>query len=443
MFWIHGGAFTGGEGTDPGFDGGPLASRGDVVVVTINYRLTTLGFLALEDGVTNGNFGLADQITALDWVRLHIADFGGDPDRITIFGQSAGAGSVRALMASPKAIGKFAGAIPQSNLDGSAYASTYSDYYNISTEYKIAAVPILNATGCLNATSQVDCLRQINPFVLANLSTVARYVVVDGTYITTPELELTGKGPAANVPVMIGFMRDDGASFISYPKSAAITNVSTELANAGFTTQQLSSSTLSLYPLVGGSNVSLNVFNASAALATDSEFRCLDLATAYSAAIHNTWPATYFYEFNRSINAYDPNPPICSAPKTAAYPNGDPSLEYFKCHSGELTYMFGTIGYTSTPDRDGLDTPFAQFAVDTWSSFARTGNPNIQLAYLASRGFTNTTNEVMRSGHWDQVKNANFTIRIMQYPSFQADKYEFSSAARCEAVGYPIGYYEM
>lgn len=131
ILWIHGGAFTGGTGSDPTFDGSNLASRGDVVVVTINYRLGTLGFLALNDGLTNGNYGLADQITALDWVRRNVQDFGGDPDRVTIFGQSAGAASVRALVASPKARGKFAGAIMQSNLGGLAYGTTYSKYYTI------------------------------------------------------------------------------------------------------------------------------------------------------------------------------------------------------------------------------------------------------------------------------------------------------------------------
>lgn len=75
-----------------------MASRGDVVVVTINYRLSTIGFLALEDGKTKGNFGLADQIAALEWVGEYITAFGGDPKRITIFGQSAGAASVRALL---------------------------------------------------------------------------------------------------------------------------------------------------------------------------------------------------------------------------------------------------------------------------------------------------------------------------------------------------------
>jgi carboxylesterase type B len=93
MFLIHGGAFTGGTANDPTFDGGNVASRGHVVEVAINYRLSTLGFLALDDGVTMGNYGLADCTTALKYVRQHIKDFGGDPERITIFGQSAGAGA--------------------------------------------------------------------------------------------------------------------------------------------------------------------------------------------------------------------------------------------------------------------------------------------------------------------------------------------------------------
>lgn len=88
MFWIHGGAFTGGTGADPTFEDGNMGS-GDVVMVAINYRLSTLRI-----------------ITVLDWIRAHIAGFGGDPSHITIFGQSAGALSVRAILASPKAIGK-------------------------------------------------------------------------------------------------------------------------------------------------------------------------------------------------------------------------------------------------------------------------------------------------------------------------------------------------
>ena len=101
-FWIHGGAFETGTGADPTFAGSNMASRGDVVIVTINYRLSTLGFLALDDGVTNGNFGIANMVAALEWVRAHITAFGGDPDHITIAGQSVGSGAVRELLGSPR-----------------------------------------------------------------------------------------------------------------------------------------------------------------------------------------------------------------------------------------------------------------------------------------------------------------------------------------------------
>jgi hypothetical protein len=100
--------------------------------VTINYRLSTYGFLAVP-GHLPGNYGLADQITALDWVIANIASFGGSPEGITIAGQSAGAGSVRVMLGSPKAIGKFQGAVGMSNLGldfalglGSGYGTTYS-----------------------------------------------------------------------------------------------------------------------------------------------------------------------------------------------------------------------------------------------------------------------------------------------------------------------------
>jgi carboxylesterase type B len=296
MFQIHGGAYTGGTGADPGLAGANLASRGDVVVVTINYRLTTLGFLALDDGATNGNYGIGDQITALQWVRQNIAAFGGDPDRVTIFGQSAGAGSVRALLGSPRAMGLYSAAIMESNLAGWAYADTYSQYYTIQQEVAVAANPILNATNCTDAASRIDCLRQVDAHLLANLSTVARYVVQDGNIITDSTLAVTGNGPAAHVPVMIGFMRDDGASFVSYPNAknypgtaGVPDNFTGVLIPAGFPAE-LTVQAADLYPIQQGTNQSLQLYNATSQAATDAEFRCLDEASAYSAVLHNVWP---------------------------------------------------------------------------------------------------------------------------------------------------------
>ena len=176
MFWIHGGAFTGGEGSDPTFDGSALTSRGDVVLVTINYRLSTLGFLALEDGKTNGNFGLADQVAALEWVREHIAAFGGDKDRITIFGQSAGAASVRALTASPPAIGKYAAAVPMSNLAGINFAKPYSFYFTIPENVAQVTNPLLASVGCnVSASDILPCLRAVDAQTLVDVSTASKY----------------------------------------------------------------------------------------------------------------------------------------------------------------------------------------------------------------------------------------------------------------------------
>ncbi|KAJ8104595.1 hypothetical protein OPT61_g10674 [Boeremia exigua] len=108
MVWIHGGGFVSGSGSDTTFDGGAIASRGDVVLVTINYRLGNLGFLAIENTPLTGNYGLKDQSRALDWLAAHIGAFGGDKDKMTVFGQSAGASSAQALLASTEARGKFA-----------------------------------------------------------------------------------------------------------------------------------------------------------------------------------------------------------------------------------------------------------------------------------------------------------------------------------------------
>ena len=440
MFWIHGGAFIYGTGSDPTFDGGSLASRGDVVVVTINYRLGTFGFLALDDGVTDGNFGLADQVTALDWLHAHISAFGGDPSRITILGQSAGAASVPALLASPKAIGKFAAAIPQSNLAGSNYATTYSEYYTIGEEVAVVANPILSATGCLNFTSQVDCLRAVDAFVLSSLSTIAAFVVVDGTYITTTQLELTGAGPAAHVPVMMGFMRDDGAAFITYP--LLNDTVASFVAENGFNLSTIT--TLSVFPEPAGVNATLNVFNTTSLIATDSEFRCLDEATAYSAVTHDVFEAVYFYEFNRSyqLTAYSPNPPVCQAPITPGYPLGNPNEEYFKCHSGELYYVFGSLAFNGLLPRDEYDIPMSQFIVDTWASFARSYNPTPSLAFLNARGFTNTTAEITGTALWTPVTEDSLTLRLLEYPSSQQDFGIYDGQTECRALGFGIDYYE-
>ena len=440
MLWIHGGAFMDGAGSAPYFDGGNLASRGDVVVVTINYRLSTLGFLALNDSVTNGNYGLGDQVTALDWVRSHIADFGGNPNQITLFGQSAGAASIRALLASPKAIGKFSAAIMESNLAGANYATPYSLYYNISEEMTVAANKILEYEGCLHAKSQVDCLRGKNAQELANIGSVAalsRFIVVDGTYVVHDELPLSGPGVAASVPVLMGVMRDDGVIFSTYPNT---TNSTAAIVYNDFNATIVEDHSLFPIPTNTFKNETEALFSTISRVTTDAEFRCLDYATAYSATEHGVFPSVYFYEFNRSYQGPFYNPDYsCNPPTDPSHILGDMSAEYYKCHSGDLYYVFGNIIRSGLPQRDENDIPFSQFIVDSWTSFARTHNPNPDINYLVARGYNNTINEIHMAGVWEPLNTSSPSYRQLQWPSIQMPLQERS---QCQALGFPLDYYD-
>ena len=181
MFYIYGGGFTSGTSNNGNADGTNLASRGDVVVVTPNYRVSTLGWMAFNDGVHNGNYGLGDLINALNWVQKHIKDFGGDPTQVTIFGESAGAMLVRALLASPKAQGLFYAAISMSGptgLSGNEHGST--SYYNsIKSEFEGTSKSILGMMGCWNVTDRLACMREVNATELINISAVAGYITND------------------------------------------------------------------------------------------------------------------------------------------------------------------------------------------------------------------------------------------------------------------------
>jgi carboxylesterase type B len=159
MFWIYGGGNTAGTGTDPEKEGVNVASRGDVVVVTFNYRLGNLGFLPFNDGVHNGNYAISDMLTALQWVNKNIEAFGGDPKRVTIWGESAGASNVAALMDTPAAHGLFRGAIMQSMPAEFGIFAGYSRWEEPKDVYETTTKKVLSESGCANTTDEVDCLR--------------------------------------------------------------------------------------------------------------------------------------------------------------------------------------------------------------------------------------------------------------------------------------------
>ncbi|TKA53944.1 hypothetical protein B0A55_12750, partial [Friedmanniomyces simplex] len=187
----------------------------------------------------------------------------------------------------------------------------------------------------------------------------------------------------------------------------------------------------------------LDIYNVSTRVSTDTGFFCLDLATAYAVAKTHTLPEIYYYQFNRSYQIpYWPPPPnkaLCNAPPDAAHPGGNPDSEYFKCHSGDLTTIFGTWRRWSLPERDENDTPFTQFIIDSWSSWVRTWNPNPDPAYLQVRGYANTTRELALAGStWQPVDANSPTLRKLQWPSSQQP---FREAAQCAALSLPLDYF--
>ena len=215
MVWIHGGALIFGSGGLTLYDGSALARRG-AVVVTLNYRLGKLGLFThptLEQERPSGpvNFGLFDQIAALQWVRQNIEAFGGDATKVTVFGQSAGAQSVMALMASPLAAGLFQGAIAE---------SPYS--YPGHTRAKAAATgaAIADAVGLPGARASMDALRRIPAERLSALE--GKEVSLNTSFITgdaavpLPLLEVFQQGRQAAVPLVIGSNSDDGSVVLAF-----------------------------------------------------------------------------------------------------------------------------------------------------------------------------------------------------------------------------------
>lgn len=177
MLYLYGGGLTSGSGKNPNTDGTNLASRGDVVVVSVNYRVGSIGFLNLNDGVHKGNYAISDMVSALEWVNQYIEYFGGDPNRVTLFGESAGAMATHILLGVEKAKGLFHRAIKQSSPDG--YPSggkimQYMQYDSLERNYETTTTSVLRAAGCLNATDAVACLGKLSGFDLVNLTTNAK-----------------------------------------------------------------------------------------------------------------------------------------------------------------------------------------------------------------------------------------------------------------------------
>jgi len=228
MVWIHGGAYTFGSGSQPVYDGRHLVETGDVVVVTLNYRIGALGFLDLSGLATDatpfdGNLALKDVLLALRWVQQNIAAFGGDPDRVTVFGESAGGGLVTTLLATPSARGLIHRAIAESSPVSSVYGSERARH---------VAERFLAAIGADAARPETWRELPVQRIVSAAMQVYAEIPttdpgtimfapIVDGDLVPEAPLTALHAGRALPIPLLIGTNKDE-ASFFTFMRSPLI-----------------------------------------------------------------------------------------------------------------------------------------------------------------------------------------------------------------------------
>lgn len=218
LVWIYGGGFVFGSTADPNYDCEELARKGGIVMASINYRVGQLGFLTLpeldaeNENHVSGNYGLMDQMAGLKWIRENIAKFGGDPDKITIFGESAGGISVSMLCASPLAKGLFHGAISQSGGSFGPNRPTSYPGENMKTlaDAEKDGKKVMESLGAKSLAE----LRSMDAskFSAQGLGTCS-WPVVDGYVIPGDQSELYAQGKYNDVPVLIGYKRTYSAGY--------------------------------------------------------------------------------------------------------------------------------------------------------------------------------------------------------------------------------------
>jgi para-nitrobenzyl esterase len=356
LFWIHGGAFVVGSSRNSWYDGSRLAARGDVVVVSINYRLGAWGFLSLSpfgaEYADSANLGLLDQVMALQWVRDNIARLGGDPDNVTIFGESAGAASVGALLSMPKAKGLFAKAILQSGLPSDRSADAFARQNRLARMFlKLAGA----RSPAELATRSMRDLLAAQERLFATQSELGTFVpTIDGIVLKDKPFAMVAEGRGAPVPILIGTTAEEMQYFATAedlgirekPRALMLRQLRSAVgprADAVLAEYQR------LYPVWGDAVVQI----ASDALL---RFPTIRLASAVSA-----FQPTYMYLFTyRSNSTYKP---------------------FGSAHAMELPFVFGVMNAQDTvvfTGRDPRRYELAERMMDTWATFARTGNPSLK-----------------------------------------------------------------
>lgn len=360
MVWIHGGGFVSGAGNITGAR--RLAMDGDVVVVTINYRLGILGYFGYPGLDGSGAFGLEDQQAALRWVQRNIAAFGGDPKNVTLFGESAGGMSVCAQLTSPSAEGLFQKAIVQSGSclidwpdNGISPGSEAAGLWASPAEAAGVGEMVAAELGCTNAATAVDCLRDLPASDLVQLPLALAFgrVAYGSPVLPNDPARAMRDGDHLLMPVMMGTTRDEARTFVLFDPEPITPERYSALLDEAF--GDLAGDVAERYPLAAYSSPGV----AWATAMTDRVWACPTLENEQLLAA--TVPV-FAYEFADR-----------EAPAIFPFSDDLPGGAY---HGSELLSLFTIdlpgVEVTLSPDQEAL----SGIMIGYWSNFARTGDPN-------------------------------------------------------------------
>ena len=350
MLWLHGGAFTIGGSSLPTYDGRLLATEQRVVVVSCNYRLGALGWLSGVDGVTP-NCGLLDQLLALEWVRDHVSAFGGDPGNVTVFGESAGAGSVLHLLASPRASGLVHKAIAQSPGAGQTLTPE--------TAATVSAALVSELDGVDLATVPVEQLlgaqQRVADALVMVVGAMPFHPAVDGTTVPAAPLD---PGALAPVPLLAGSTSEEMRLFAD-PAFEAFDHATLVMVLEPLLSAEAHRplGTEAVGAVVSSyQEVCANGADVFAAVATDQVMR-LPLADLLDR--HAAVAPTFAYDFRWRATG---------APRDVG-----------ACHAADLPFTFGTFDVDTwgswVGDRDAAE-GLSRAIREAWAAFARTGVPS-------------------------------------------------------------------
>ena len=351
MVWIHGGANTSGSPAEVGYDGTNLARKG-VVVVSFNYRLNVFGFFAHpaltaeSEHDASGNYALLDQIAALQWIQRNIAAFGGDPDQVTIFGESAGATNVAYLMSSPLAQGLFHRAIMQSGGYAVSEFRTLADVEAIGNELAatLGVAESEDALAALRALSAEDLHRM----ALETNTDGLNIPNVDGWVLEEAPGRVFEMGHQAPVPLLIGYNADEWTTLGHYSPDVSLAGLRQALRN---TYGELAEQAIELY--------SAETDDQAAAMTdrwqTDWWFACPSRFIA--DRMERASAQTFFYVFTRSLPG----------------PEGE---QLGASHGAENPYVFDNLELETWVPHEDYDRRLATEISDYWGRFAATGDPN-------------------------------------------------------------------